>query len=107
MASSMSYNGAVIDVTTFHLRDGADVDAFVVADAALQSEFAYQQPGLLRRTTARNDDGTWLVLSVWASPSHADAGAAALGSPVEPTVTAWSAFVDESTVVSARFTELA
>ena len=50
---------AVIETMTFRLRLGVDEAEFLGVDKRLQSEFAYQQPGLVRRTTARSDDGAW------------------------------------------------
>jgi len=55
----------MIEILTFALRAGIDDDRFVAADARVQTEFAYQQPGLARRTTGRDTDGRWLVLQVW------------------------------------------
>jgi hypothetical protein len=58
--------------TTFRLVDGvSDVD-FKQVDARFQEEFAYQQKGMLRRTTARNDDGVWLVMTLWDSAESAE-----------------------------------
>lgn len=69
----------MIEILTFRLADGADPAAFTELDARIQTEIAYQQPGLLRRTTGRNGDGRWLILHVWASSDDAAAGSAALG----------------------------
>ncbi len=55
----------MIEILTFALRAGVDDERFVAADRRVQAEFAYQQPGLARRTTGRNSDGRWLVLQVW------------------------------------------
>jgi hypothetical protein len=63
-------------LTTFRLAAGADESAFRAADRRVQTELAYQEDGLLRRTTARSDDGTWMVLEIWRSDADADAGAA-------------------------------
>jgi hypothetical protein len=41
----------------------------------VQTEFAYQQPGLVRRTTAKAADGEWVVITVWSSGAHADMAA--------------------------------
>lgn len=51
----------------FRLAEGTSEAEFLAADKALQEEFAYQQPGLLRRTTARGEDGSWIVVDLWAS----------------------------------------
>ena len=67
-------NGHVlIENATFRLVEGVSVEEFLKIDARFQEDFAYQQKGLLRRTTARSDDGTWLVVNMWDSYESADA----------------------------------
>jgi hypothetical protein len=60
---------AVIETLTFRLTANTDDAAFLAADRRLQTEFVYHQPGLVRRTTARNDDGEWFVVTLWHSGS--------------------------------------
>ena len=64
---------AVIETMTFRLLPGADEADFLAVDKRLQVAFAYQQPGLVRRTTARGDGGIWVVIDVWQTAGHADA----------------------------------
>jgi hypothetical protein len=94
----------VIELMRFRLSPGADMEGFMAADKRLQMEFAYQQPGLLRRTTARSADGSWLVVDLWRSAADADACAARWDS--DPVVAAFMAFLDRDTVVSERYDEL-
>lgn len=61
----------MIEILTFSLRPGVDDARFVAVDDRVQTDFAYQQPGLARRTTGRNDQGRWLVLQVWSSDEAA------------------------------------
>ncbi|HXQ74976.1 MAG TPA: hypothetical protein VN791_00670 [Acidimicrobiales bacterium] len=61
----------MIEIMTFRLSPGADEEAFRAADGEVQSDFAYQQPGLLRRTTARGADGGWIVIDLWRSDAAA------------------------------------
>ena len=68
---------AVVELHTFRLVDADGERRFLEADARAQSAFAYQQPGLLRRTTARAADGEWLVVTLWASQHDAESAAAA------------------------------
>ena len=75
----------------FRLAPGGDEATFIAADRRLQQEFAYQQPGLLRRTTARGADG-WVVIDLWRSAADADACAARWDS--DPVVAAFMALVD-------------
>ena len=66
----------VIETMTFRLREDADEAAFLAVDKRVQSDFAYQQPGLVRRTTARGVGGhadDWLVIDIWSNADAADA----------------------------------
>jgi hypothetical protein len=63
----------MIEILTFTLRPGVDDERFLALDGRVQTEFAYQQPGLARRTTGRNGEGRWLVLHVWSSADTASA----------------------------------
>jgi hypothetical protein len=84
-----------IEVTTFRLADGVDEAAFLDADRRAQTDVYYQQPGCLRRTTARRDDGEWLVAVLWASQDAA--------SPATPDL---DALVDPASVRRARYAAL-
>jgi hypothetical protein len=61
----------VFEILTFRLAPGVDTDTFRAIDERVQVEFAYQQPGFVRRTLGRHDDGRWLVLTIWADPESA------------------------------------
>jgi hypothetical protein len=61
----------LVELTTFRLADGVDEADFLAADAEVQAELS-PEPGFVRRTTARGDGGTWLVLALWWSARHAD-----------------------------------
>jgi heme-degrading monooxygenase HmoA len=65
----------VIEIVTF--RVVGDEAEFMALDSRIQTEFTYQQPGLGRRTTARNADGEWIVITLWSSGEAADAAQAA------------------------------
>lgn len=57
----------LIVTAVFSLVDGASEEEFLEADARFQEDFAYQLKGHLRRTTARGENGTWLVMSLFDS----------------------------------------
>lgn len=95
---------AVIETMTFTLQPAADVDAFLAADRRLQVEFAYQQPGLVRRTTARDGDGGWIVVDLW--ESSADAEAMGARWDADPVAAAFMAFVAEDSVQVHRYETL-
>jgi len=69
----------------------------------MQQEFSYQQPGLLRRTTARGDDGEWLVIELWSSEDAADRSDTR--SRDDAVAQKFAALIDQSTVWTARYAE--
>jgi hypothetical protein len=95
---------AVIETMTFRLRTGADEDEFLLIDKRLQSEFAYQQPGLVRRTTAHGDGGAWIVIDVWATAADADAMSARWDT--DALAAEFMSHVDADTVDVRRYTTL-
>ena len=94
----------VIEIMRFRLVAGCDEAAFLAADRRLQEEFAYQQPGLLRRTTARGEDGGWIVIDVWRSAADADACDARWDD--DPVPRAFMALLDPASVSTRRYHEL-
>jgi hypothetical protein len=98
---------ATIETMTFRLAAGADEAAFVAVDKRLQADFAYQQPGLVRRTTARGlgpDEGRWIVIDLWRAAEDADACAARWDA--DPVARELMALVDRSTVEVHRYADL-
>jgi len=88
----------------FRLLPGGDEAVFLEADQRLQEEFAYQQPGLLRRTTARGQDGTWIVIDLWRSATDADACAARWDT--DTVAQEFMALVDRPSVTVERYEPL-
>lgn len=94
----------MIETMRFRLIPGSSEEAFRSADGRLQSEFAYQQPGLLRRTTAAGADGDWIVLDLWRSEAEADAASERWVD--DPVATDFMSFVDRATLQVDRYTTL-
>jgi hypothetical protein len=93
----------VIVIRTFHLSPGADVAAFGEADRRVQTDFAYRQPGLLRRTVAHGDDGGWIVIDLWRTAADADGADERWGT--DPAAAAFMSFVDAGSVRTERYHE--
>ena len=92
----------MILITTFRLRPDTDVDAFLALDTRVQTELAYHEAGLVRRTTARSTGGTWLVIEIWRSEE--DAAASASDRADSPLHGEYRSMIDGQTLESDRFT---
>jgi hypothetical protein len=99
-----AYASAVIEIMSFRLPPGADEAAFLAADRRVQEEFANHQPGLLRRTTARGQDGGWIVIDLWRSAADADACDARW--EADPVTQQFMALLDRSSVTTERYEQL-
>ncbi len=89
---------------TFKLRKGVSDEVLLVADRAVQTDFAYHQPGMVRRTMARGADGEWMVLDFWDSAEHAES--CLVGWHGEPAPRAFTALLEEATVHTDRYETL-
>ncbi|HXY28710.1 MAG TPA: hypothetical protein VEH82_10555 [Acidimicrobiales bacterium] len=63
---------SIVEITTFRLAEGVTDEAFLTLDRRVQTELVPNQPGFLRRTTARHGED-WLVVTLWASEADATA----------------------------------
>jgi heme-degrading monooxygenase HmoA len=61
---------SIVEVTTFRLAEGVTDESFLALDRRLQTELVPNQPGFLRRTTARQGD-SWLVVTLWSTEEDA------------------------------------
>ena len=95
---------AVLEVCTFTLTGSADDDAMRAADARMQTDFAYQQRGLARRTTARDSAGRWCVVTLW--QSYDDATAAESAARTDAVAQAFWSLVDSDSISVQRFSLL-
>lgn len=94
----------IIEILRFQLSRGTDEAAFLEADRRVQTEFAYQQPGMLRRTTAKGPDGTWVVVDLWRSAPDAER-CDALWSQ-DPATDTFRALIDPNSVTTERYETL-
>ena len=95
---------SVIETITFRLAADTDEAAFLDADRRAQTEFFYRRPGLVRRTTARDRSGEWIVIVIWRSETDADAAARLSGS--DPATSELAALIDDATVQTRRYSTL-
>jgi heme-degrading monooxygenase HmoA len=91
----------VVEITTFRLRDGVDSDEFIAADHRVQIEVFPNTPGYLRRTTARSDDGVWLVVVLWAD--HVDVDQFNAAASAQPAQAAFDELIEAGSRSSERY----
>lgn len=72
----------IIEVRTFRLS--GDEAAFLDADRVEQHALCVRNRGLIRRTTARGDNGEWLVLTLWDSHDAIEEPSPELAAQVDP-----------------------
>lgn len=94
----------IIEILRFRLSRGTDEAAFLEADRGVQTEFAYHQPGMLRRTTAKGPEGTWVVVDLWRSAADADRCDALWGQ--DPVTDKFRALIDANSVTTERYETL-
>ena len=74
---------SIVEVTTFRLAEGVTDGSFLELDRRVQNELVPNQPGFMRRTTARHGDD-WLVVTLWSTEEAAAAyERAAEGHPLQ------------------------
>ena len=94
---------AILEVETFTLNSGVEALAFRALDEAMQEWCYLYRAGLARRTTARNEDGTYVVITLFAEASQSVADYYTSNDAV---VVAWSAAINESSRSLATYSLL-
>jgi hypothetical protein len=94
---------SIVEITTFELAPEADDDAFLAADRRVQTELVPNQPGFMRRTTARGGAG-WVVVVLWSS--HEAASAFDLVARTHPVQADFERHLHPASVVTHRYDTL-
>lgn len=94
----------IVEILRFKLSPGTDEAEFLRLDKRVQTEFAYQQPGMIRRTTAKGLDGAWLVVDLWRSEADAERCDAVWGQ--DPLTDEFRTRMDANSVTVERFETL-
>ena len=91
-----SGSGAV-EVITFSLNEGADVEGFLAANDLISEEYVTQQPGFIGRQTGVTEEGEWAIIVHWTSASDSEASIAGFESA--PGVGDFMSFIDAESMV--------
>ena len=94
---------SIVEITTFRLAADVTDESFLALDRRVQTELVPNQPGFMRRTTARHGDD-WLVVTLWSSDEAAAASQRALeGDPLQAE---FARVIEYGTFHLARYTTL-
>lgn len=94
---------SVVQITTFRLADEADEAAFLASDKLVQTELVPNQPGFLRRTTARQGRH-FVVVTLWWSEAQAAAfEELAKGHPLQ---VAFDSHLESESLLTSRYETL-
>lgn len=94
---------AILEVETFTLNPGIDAVTFRALDEQMQEWCYLNRPGLARRTTARNDNGSYVVITLFGDATQADA---TYYRSTDTVVAQWSASIVESSRTVAVYSLL-
>jgi heme-degrading monooxygenase HmoA len=91
---------AIVETMTFRVAPASSDESFLAADRRLQGVLIPNQPGFMRRTTARRGEN-WLVVTLWAT--EPDAVAFARVAERHPVQVEFDLLVDPGSVVTNRY----
>lgn len=91
----------IIEIVTFHLRDGVDEKQFLAENENVEKNHVVKQPGFISRETARGEDGEWLVVVHWQSAKDADASMNSFAAA--PSAKTFMSFIDDATMKMKRY----
>jgi heme-degrading monooxygenase HmoA len=94
---------SIVEISTFRLAQGVTDESFLALDRRVQTELVPNQPGFMRRTTARHGDD-WLVVTLWSTDDAAAAFQRAVGG--HPHQVAFEHALQAGTFHLARYTTL-
>jgi hypothetical protein len=94
---------SVVEITTFRLADDAEEAAFLAADKVVQTELVPNQPGFMRRTTARRGRHV-VVVTLWGR--KVDAAAFETVAKGHPLQVAFESHLDAASISTSRYETL-
>lgn len=102
MSCTSNKENYVLEVTTFKLKTTTNTSTFNVLDAKVEENFTSKQPGFIKRQSAVNVNGEYVVLVYWDNNQNADASMQKFMS--HTSVADYASMIDGSTMKMSRFT---
>ena len=102
MSCTSNKENYVLEVTTFKLKTTSNTSTFNALDAKVENNFTSKQPGFIKRQSAVNENGEYVVLVYWDNNENADASMQKFMS--DTSVADYASMIDGSTMKMSRFT---
>jgi hypothetical protein len=94
---------AVLEIETFTLVEGIDAATFRSLDERMQEWCYLHRPGLARRTTALNDNGSYVVITLFGDATQVTQDYQRADHPV---VAEWTSAINASSISVALYSLL-
>ncbi len=91
----------IIEVTTFNINPNANPMAFAKRDTEVESDFTSKQPGFIKRQSAVDDKGNYVVVVYW--KNVADAAASMNKFMTDASVADYAKMIDGPTMKMSRY----
>lgn len=92
----------ILEVTTFNINSNANPMVFAKRDAAIESDFTSKQPGFIKRQSAADDKGNYVVLVYWDNVVNAEASMNKF--MADAAVADYAKMIDGATMKMSRYT---
>ncbi|MEO1218545.1 MAG: hypothetical protein AAFY45_33755 [Bacteroidota bacterium] len=92
----------IMEVTTFKINSEVDPATFAERDARVESDFASNQPGFIKRQSGLDEEGNYAVVVFWESISDAEASMGKFMG--DPSVADYAQMIDGPTMNMSRYT---
>lgn len=92
----------VLEVTTFNIKTTASMQTFNALDAEVESNFTSKQPGFIKRQSAVDENGNYLVIVYW--NTLADAQASMNKFMADESVADYASMIEGATMKMNRYT---
>jgi predicted SnoaL-like aldol condensation-catalyzing enzyme/heme-degrading monooxygenase HmoA len=101
LTSCSNNSKTILEVTTFKLSSVANPSTFNELDTKVESDFTSKQAGFIKRQSAVNENGEYVVLVYWNSMEEADASMQKFMK--DESVADYASMIDGSTMTMARY----
>ncbi|MEL7146204.1 MAG: hypothetical protein AAFO69_07535, partial [Bacteroidota bacterium] len=91
----------ILEVTTFNIKTTTNASTFHKLDGEVEARFTSKQPGFMKRQSAVNEQGEYVVLVYWNTIEQAEASMNKFMS--DESVASYASMIDGATMNMSRY----